>query len=274
VVAQRGGDEVFVVDERAEASLLDAMRSEVAPSWPGMLVMEGFDAPVRIGDDSGAWRYIADPVDGSRPWLAGKRSAWVLLGAGRDAMTLDDLEVSVCVELPTSRAAVGIVASAVRDGGPPSVIDEDLRGGSASEIVQLHPSMTQDLARCFVTVARFAPGDKATMGAWEDELLRGVETYEDPYLSSGGQLIEVASGRELAVLDPRSLVGAGFSAHPYDLAGWLVARQAGVIVEALPPRPLDYPLDTTTACSWAAYANPAIADELRLRFRQAMQEHG
>ena len=28
--------------------------------------------------------------------------------------------------------------------------------------------------------------------------------------------------------------------------GWLVARQAGVIVEALPSGPLDYPLDTTT----------------------------
>jgi len=274
VVAQRGGDEVFGVDERAETTLLDAMRSDVASRWPGMLVMEGLDAPVRIGGDGGAWRYIADPVDGSRPWLAGKRSAWVLLGAGRDATTLDDLEISVCVELPTSRAAVGMVATAVRDGGPPIVIDEDLHGESASRNVELHPSMTHDLARGFVTVARFAPGDKASIGAWEDELLRGVETYEDPYLSSGGQLIEVASGRELAVLDPRSVVGAGFAAHPYDLAGWLVARQAGVIVEALPPGPLDYPLDTTTACSWAAYANPAIADELRLRFRRAMQEHG
>ncbi len=96
-----------------------------------------------------------------------------------------------------------------------------------------------------MTVARFAAGGKAAIGAWEDELLAGLETYEDPYLCSGGQLIEVAAGRELAVLDPRPLVSGGFAAHPYDLAGWLVARQAGVIVEALPPGPLDYPLDTT-----------------------------
>jgi hypothetical protein len=274
VVAQRGGDEVFGVDERAETTLLESMQTEIGPRWPGWLVLEGFDEPVRIGGPDGPWRYLADPVDGSRPWLAGKRSAWVLLGAGREATTLDGLEVSACVELPTARAAVGMVASAVRDGGPPAVVDDDLSGREPSRPAMLQPSASTDLARRFVTVARFAAGGKAAIGAWEDELLAGLETYEDPYLCSGGQLMEVASGRELAVLDPRPLVSGGFAAHPYDLAGWLVARQAGVIVEALPPGPLLYPLDTGTPCAWAAYANEGVASELRRRFHRAMQAHG
>jgi fructose-1,6-bisphosphatase/inositol monophosphatase family enzyme len=274
VVAHRGGDDVFGVDERAETALIGTMQADVAPRWPGMLTLEGFDEPISIGDGQGPWRFLADPVDGSRPWLAGKRSAWVLLGAGREATTLDALEVSVCVELPTQRAAVGMVASAVRDGGPPTVVDDDLAGSKPPRPTVLRPSRTPHLTRGFVTVARFAAGGKGAIGAWEDVLLAGVETYEDPYLCSGGQLIEVAAGRELAVLDPRPLVGGGFAAHPYDLAGWLVARQAGVIVEALPPGPLDYPLDTTTPCAWAAYANEAIASELSVRFRRAMRAHG
>jgi hypothetical protein len=274
VVAHRGGDDVFGVDERAEATLLDAMQADIAPRWPGSLTLEGFDEPVAIGAAEGPWRFLADPVDGSRPWLAGKRSAWVLLGAGREATTLDALEVSACVELPTQRAAVGMVASAVRDVGPPTVVDDDLVGSGPPRPIVLRPSTSPHLARGFVTVARFAAGGKAAIGAWEDALLAGVETYEDPYLCSGGQLIEVAAGRELAVLDARPLVGGGFAAHPYDLAGWLVARQAGVIVEALPPGPLGYPLDTTTPCAWAAYANEAIASELSVRFRRAMQAHG
>jgi hypothetical protein len=265
---------VFGVDERAEAALLEAMQTDVASRWCGSLVLEGFDEPVAIGDGEGPWRFLADPVDGSRPWLAAKRSAWVLLGAGRDAATLGALEISVCVELPTARAAVCMVASAVRDDGPPTVVDDDLERRHSSRPTTLQPSTKAELDRRFVTVARFAPGGKAAIGAWEDELLGGLETYEDPYLCSGGQLIEVAAGRELAVLDPRPLVGGGFAAHPYDLAGWLVARQAGVIVEALPPGPLDYPLDTTTPCAWAAYANAEVASELRVRFRRAMQAHG
>jgi hypothetical protein len=47
-----------------------------------------------------------------------------------------------------------------------------------------------------------------------------------------------------------------------------------VTVEALPPGPLDYPLDTTTPCAWAAYANEDVASALRVRFRRAMQAHG
>jgi len=271
VVAYRGGDDVFGVDERAEAALIDAMQATVAPRWPGSLVLEGFDASIGIGDGEGPWRFLADPVDGSRPWLAGKRSAWVLLGAGRGATTLAELEVSVCVELPTARTSVGLVATAVRDGGPPAVVDDDLERRGEPRPSTLQPSTRVDLGRSFVTVVRFAPGNKAAIGAWEDDLLAGLETYEDPYLCSGGQLIEVAAGRELAVLDPRPLMPGGFAAHPYDLAGWLVARQAGVIVEALPPGPLDYPLDTSTPCAWAAYANENVAAELRLRFRRAMQ---
>src|SRR5687767_14401229 len=74
VVRRAGGDEVFGVDARADVVLLDQLRARCG-RWPGQLVMEGLDEPVAIGDGGGPWRYLADPVDGTRPWLAGKRSA-------------------------------------------------------------------------------------------------------------------------------------------------------------------------------------------------------
>jgi len=261
VVRTAGGDDVFGVDARSEAALLDAL-VPVGSRWPGTAVIEGVDGDVQIGDGDGRWRYIVDPVDGSRPWLAGKRSAWVLLGAGREARTLDDLEVGAAVELPTPRAAVGLVAWATTDGFLHAE-DDHLVTGAPSEPATLRPRASGDVHRAFVTVARFAPGGKAAIGAWEDEVLAGLETYEDPYLCSGGQLMEIAAGREAAVFDPRPLLTDGLAAHPYDLAALVVARAAGVIVEALPPGPLRVPLDTTTPVAWAAYANEAVAARLR-----------
>jgi hypothetical protein len=113
---------------------------------------------------------------------------------------------------------------------------------------------------------RYAVGTKAMLGAWEDDVLEGLHTYEDQYLSTGGLLMAIAAGRQAAALDPRPLVVPdGMGSHPYDLAGWVVAAAAGVVVESLPPGPLTAPLDTSTPVAWAAYANPAIAAELRGR---------
>jgi hypothetical protein len=241
----------------------------VGERWPGTVVMEGFDEPVAIGAPGGEWRYLVDPLDGTRPWLAGKRSAWVLIGAGRDARTLADLEISAVVEVPTARAALGLCAWATADGQLHAVDDEVGVPGGRSRPAVLQPRTSGVLERAYVSIQRFAPGQKGPIGAWEDQLLAGIETYEDPYLCSGGQLMEVAMGREAATLDPRPLLVDGLAAHPYDLAGWLVAAAAGVIVEALPPGPLAYPLDTTTPCAWAAYANAEVATQLHARLPEA-----
>jgi len=258
-----GGDEVFGVDARADQVLLASLIERAAERWPGRLIMEGLDDPVPIGDPAGPWVYLADPVDGTRPWLAGKRSAWVLLGAGRQAETLEDLEVGAAVELPTGRARWTRAAWAA--GTRVWAEDEDLAGLEAPRAVVLEPRRDGDLRRAWVTVARFSPGQKGAIGAWEDELLAGVEVYEDPYLCSGGQLMGLASGQDAAVLDPRPLFGAALCAHPYDLAALVVARACGVVVEALPPGPLTVPLDPAADVAWAGYANPSVAAELRPR---------
>jgi len=225
--------------------------------------MEGCDEGLEVGA-GGPWVYLADPVDGTRPWLAGKRSAWVLLGAGREAATLEDLEVGAAAEIPTARARLARVAWAVRSGGA-SAVDEDLSGAVQPRKVALAGRPGDDLRRAWVTVARFSPGQKAAIGEWEDRLLSGMEVYEDPYLCSGGQLMGLAGGQDAAVLDPRPLFASAFCAHPYDLAALVVAREAGVIVEALPPGPLTVPIDPNADVAWAGYANAGVARLLKAR---------
>lgn len=270
VVRTEGGDDVFGVDARAEDVLIEQLRARCGARWPGVLVMEGYDEPVVIGPASGAggragsWTYLADPIDGTRGHLARTHSAWVLLGAGRDATTLEDLEVGASVELPTARAALGMVARADREGY--LVVEDEVFTSGARTPVRLRRRIDGDLARQFVTVVRLLPGGHAPIGRWADELLSGLEVYDNLYPCTGGQLMELADGGAAAVLDPRPLLHPeGFHTHPYDLAALVVARAAGVIVEALPPGPLDVPIDTSTPVAWAAYANEEVAAQLRAR---------
>lgn len=277
VVRTAGGDDVFGVDARAEEVLVDSLQGRCAARWPGQLVLEGFDDHVPVGDPGGPWRYLADPIDGSRPWLWAKRPAYVLLGAGRDANTLADLEVGACVELPTPRAALALTAWAVRGAGVRAVDDIVAADGVArpAQFTLFTPLAGAELDHRFVTVARYAVGTKAVLGAWEDAVLEGLTVYEDPYICSGGLLVELASGRQAAVLDPRPVVAPGTMAtHPYDLAAWLVAAEAGVVVEELGGGPLTAPLDTSTPVAWAAYANEEIAAALRARMERVASGQG
>lgn len=278
VVRTEGGDDVYGIDARADEVLVEELRRRCGERWPGSLVIEGFDAPVPIGEgggdgEGGEWTYLADPVDGTRGLLAGLRSAWVLLGAGRGAATIADLSVAAAVEVPTPRAALGRVAT-VGPGGL-QVVDDHLDGVAPPVSVELVPRRDAVLDRCFVTVVRLLPGGHATIGRWADLVLDGWEVYDDLYPCTGGQLMAVADGSAAAVLDPRPLLHPdGFASHPYDLAAVAVARAAGVVVEALPHGPLASPIDTSTPVAWAAYANEEVARLLQPRIVAAFDEMG
>jgi hypothetical protein len=263
VVRTAGGDDIFGVDDLADVLIVERLAA-LGERFGGSWVMEGHDEPLAVGRGDGPWRFLCDPLDGTRPLLAGKRSAWVLFGAGRGATSLEELELSVVVEVPTRRAALAMVAWATADGRL-SAFDEDLATGGRTPVT-LTPRAGDDVSHAFVTVVRFAPGSAAAIGAWQDRHLDGLVTFDDLVPCSAGQLMGLASGADAAVFDPRPLLAPGtMAAHPYDLAGFLVARAAGVVVEALPPGPLAVALDVDTPVAWAGYANEAVAARLRPR---------
>jgi hypothetical protein len=264
IVRRAGGDDIYGLDDRADQILVAELQRQCG-RWPGRLVMEGAEAPLPIGDGPGPWVYLADPVDGTRLWLTGKRSAWVLLGAGHRASTLEELEVGAAVELPSPRARLGLVAWA-RTGGGANAVDDDLVAGGRPVPHPLVPRAAADLTRSYVSFPQYTPGTDGVVSRLEDRLLAGVKVFRDPSQGSGGLLMGLADGADAAVLDARPLVGAPNAAHPYDLAAIVVARAAGVVVEALPPGPLEVPLDPWAPVAWAGYCNTDVADAFRRRW--------
>jgi fructose-1,6-bisphosphatase/inositol monophosphatase family enzyme len=270
VVRCAGGDDIYGLDDRADQVLVAELQRWCS-QWPGRLVVEGTDEPLPIGDGSGPWVYLADPVDGTRLWLTGKRSAWVLLGAGRQATMLEELEVGAAVELPTPRARLGLVAWA-RKGGGATAEDDDLVAGGRALPHPLIPQAAADITGTYVSFPQYTPGADAAVSRLEDRLLAGVKVFRDPSQSSGGLLMGLADGADTAVLDARPLVGAPNAAHPYDLAALVVARAAGVVVEALPPGPLAVPLDPWAPVAWAGYCNTDVAEAFRRRWSMQTPE--
>ncbi|MCW2681925.1 MAG: inositol monophosphatase [Frankiales bacterium] len=265
------GDTAFAIDRVGEERLL-----ELVADLPVRLVAEGITAE----QPDAEWTLLADPLDGTRPLAHQKRSAWVLLGATR-GNRLADLEVSVAAEVPTIKAGWADVLSAVRGEGV-TAARVDLQWGDRKPLA-VRPSRATGLEQGYGGVARYFPGARAELADLDDAVHRRVlgparpgkaQAFEDQYCT-GGTLVELAVGHDRWAADLRPLLGdrAGICAHPYDLAGWLVAAEAGVVVTGLDGRPLDAPLDLTSDVGWIGYANadiralvePALQAELRER---------
>ena len=260
------GDTAFAVDRVSEEHLVELVERLGVPV---RLVAEGLDpAGVHLGRGEPQWTVLVDPLDGTRQLAHQKRSAWVLLGAAAGTgATLADLAVSVAVEVPTVKAGQADVLSAVRGDGTTGE-RVDLRDGTRRPL-PVRPSTARGLEQGYGGVARYFPGAREELAAIDDAVARRVlgparagkaQAFEDQYCT-GGTLVELAVGHDRWACDLRPLLGtarAGICAHPYDLAGWLVAAEAGVRVGRPDGGPLDAPLDLTSDVAWAAYANDAV----------------
>jgi hypothetical protein len=210
-----------------------------------------------------------------------KRSAWWLAGLatnGGAETSLQNIDVAVQVEIPTTRAALADTLWAIRGRGARGETTNLITGERTS--FQPRPSGATTIKEGFASIFHPFPGGKEIFAAVEEDLAReligGLEAsktaiFDDQYLSTGGQLYELMMGRDRMLLDARGLLyerfkregkPVGHACHPYDLCTVLIAEEAGVIVTDGRGRQLDAPLDTTTDVSWIGYANEAIRREV------------
>ncbi|MCA8948423.1 MAG: inositol monophosphatase [Planctomycetes bacterium] len=274
------GDTIFGIDAHVEDTLI-----RECETWGGSqrftLLAEGLDpAGITFGTDSSAtstppFRLLVDPIDGTRGLMFDKRSAWCLLGAAPDrgeATRLADVEVAMMVELPTTRQATSDVLWATAGGGAFGERHDLVR--ATIRPLPLRPSQADTLLHGFASVSNFFQGGKELIARLEEAILARAlgpwnpdkaEVYCDQYISSGGQLAELALGRDRFVLDVRPLVhralgaASSLACRPYDLVTWLVAHEAGCVIRDPSGAPLDAPLDVTTNVGFAGYANAALA---------------
>lgn len=298
IAFETAADKIYVIDRSVETLLLPALVEHLQPAVSFALICEGVndEQPLAFPEgtpiDECRARLIVDPIDGTRPIMYNKRSAWWLAGFGPnkgDETTLGAIDVAVQVEIPTTRAALADTLWAIRGRGANGETTNLITGERIS--FQPQPSRATTINGGFASVFHPFPGGKEVFAAIEEELTReligGLETsktalFDDQYLSTGGQLYELMTGRDRMLVDVRGLLyerfkregkPVGHACHPYDLCTVLIAEEAGVLITDGRGHPLDAPLDTTTDVSWIGYANEAIRREVEPVLMRLLSKH-
>jgi hypothetical protein len=304
VVAQEGGDTVFAIDRVSEAVLVDRF-ADIARDWPCLLIAEGLGADGRLvlprGSDPAAVEIvvIVDPIDGTRGLMYQKRPAWILTGVaampgasdladradhGAREPSLTDIALAVQTEIPLVKQHLCDQLWAIAGQGAQAErfdrFDGDRVGGGVRTPLALRPSAATTLLHGFGGVARFFPGAREELAAIDDAVAAALlgppragiaQTFEDQYISTGGQLYELMVGHDRWIADLRPIVevvlrrrgqSLGLCCHPYDLCTALIAREAGILITDGRGGEVDAPLDVNTDVGWIGYANATLRDQI------------
>lgn len=281
---ERAGDTQFRLDLQVEPLILQFCQ-QWAQEVPFILVAEGISDEGRLVLPEGTsareaqFVLIVDPIDGTRLLMYDKRSAWCLTGIAPchdGEATLADIAIAVQTELPTTRQHLADTLWAVRGQGAFGE-RRNLLNGSVTPF-RPRPSTATDLRYGFACIANFFPDGKAWLAQLEENLYRRLGSvdiggnplvFTDQYLSTGGQIYELAVGHDRFVADLRPLAfrQLGYTsfplcAHPYDLCTELIAREAGAIITDERGQPLRARLDIQEPVAWVGYANPALRAQI------------
>ncbi len=292
------GDTIYSVDRVSESMLVSLFEKEIASQVPILLIAEGLSGgkialPRGTREEDAVWRIIADPIDGTRSLMYQKRSAWILTGVARNrgaTTSLDDIELAVQTELPLVKQHLCDTLWATRGGGAHGERFNRLTGERRPLLLQ--PSKARDLSHGFSSVTRFFSGARDVLASIDDEISLGAlgpgregkaQSFEDQYLSTGGQLYELIMGHDRFQADLRPLLRAtlkarglqiGLCCHPYDLCTELIAREAGVLVSGVSGLPLRAELNLDAEVSWVGYANSDIRSCVEPLLHKALERHG
>jgi hypothetical protein len=296
---ESAGDTIYAVDRVSEDLLLDYFESEIASHVPIMLIAEGLPGDGQIILPKGAtekdviWRIIVDPIDGTRGLMYQKRSAWILTGVASNNgpnTNLQDIVFAMQTEIPLIKQHLSDQVWAFAEGDV--VAERYNRTNGAYLPFDLRPSQAKTIAHGFSSVARFFPGAKIELSRIDEEITTAVLgpvqngkalSFEDQYISTGGQLFELMAGHDRFVADLRPLMecvlaknglSMGLCCHPYDMCTELIARKLGVVITAPDGKLLSNPLNVTDAVAWVGYANRDIQQQVEPWLHRAILQLG
>lgn len=292
----QGGDTVYNLDLQAEQILVPYC-NDWGRDTPFLLIAEGLpDTPgLNEGEhlcgcsrrEDAQFVLICDPIDGTRPLMYDKRSAWLLTAVAPNVekVSLRDVEIAMQSELPTSRALLADRLWAVRGQGVQAWTENLLT--RETEVFIPRPSQSPSVAGGFACFCKFFIGSKGWLADLEERVMRAAlgappqglpQTFDDQYISNGGQLYDLMTGRDRFNAELRPIAfrkmqtDAVLCSHPYDLCCELIAREAGVIVTNERGEQLDDPLDVNSPIVWIAYANEAIRNEIEPHLLRLLNE--
>ncbi len=262
-----GGDVTFAIDERAE-SLMESFLAERAPEVAFYSEDRGMVTPA--GRDP-SWVLIVDPIDGTRPALAGFESACVSVAAARleGEPTMGDVAIGCIVEIKSGAAFI-----AERGGGldPAPQLSSNtrlermfwtygLRGRPARQTIEVLAELID---------ASSVGGATFDLGSATYDMTRIATGQLDAYVEPGPRMVADLPGMRAQF--ERVGEGAVLNNSPYDLAAAVLClEEAGAVVTdaygaPLASRPLlgsgaDFQISCITASNRDLHAKICAAIE-------------
>ena len=282
------GDTIYAIDAVSEGMLLEFFEG-LSRDHSFVCIAEGLHGsmvfPRGSNEASATWRIIVDPIDGTRGLMYQKRSAWILTGIAPNRgenTSLQDIVAAVQTEIPLLKQHLSDQMWAIKGHG--TAAERHNRLTRESTMLQLRPSKSGTIAHGFSTISRFFPGSRPVLAAIDDEIVQAAlgpvtpgkaHCFEDQYISSGGQLYELMSGKDRFIADLRPLLKErGICCHPYDVCTALIATELGVLVTDPFGRPLNPPLNVNADVAWAGYANEQIRRQVEPLLQAALRNRG
>ena len=232
-----GGDVTFAVDELAEAELQEFL-AERAPR----IAYYSEDRGLVAADDA-TDVLVVDPIDGTRPAMAGLESACVavaLAPLGDGHPTMDDVELGCVLEIKTGDWFLAERGAGVESNRTVALSSNDdvsrmfwaygFRGRPARPTVEVLGDLID---------ASSVGGGTFELGSQAFAMTRIVTGQLDAVIEVGSRLIDDVPG----MLEQFRQVGRGevLNNSPYDLAApWLCLREAGGVVTDGWGEPLDH----------------------------------
>jgi myo-inositol-1(or 4)-monophosphatase len=224
--AGAGGDVTFAIDERAEA-FLEEYLAEAAPGVAFYSEDRGLVEPAGASE----WILVVDPIDGTRPAMAGLESACVSVAAARlgdGEPTMGDVEAGVVVEIKS-----GAVFAASREGS----VEPEPRLSRNTDLGRLfwsygfrgRPAVPTATVLGELIDGSSVGGGTFDLGAATFDMTRIVTGQLDAYVEPGPRLVADVPGMR----EEFERVGGGtlLNNSPYDLAAaTLICERAGAVV--------------------------------------------
>ena len=237
--AAEGGDVTFEIDERAEARM-EAFLAERAPEISFYSEDRGLVSPAGEGAE---WVLVVDPIDGTRPALAGLESCCVSVAAAAldSEPTMGDVRVGCVLELKSG-------ARFVAERGQGLELPANLSTNRSLERMFWTYGFRGRPARALVEVlaelidASSVGGGTFDLGSATYDMTRIVTGQLDAYVEPGPRMIDDVP--EIRAEFERVGDGAVLNNSPYDLAAATIClEECGAVVTDAYGQPLrDRPL--------------------------------
>jgi len=234
--AAEGGDVTFAIDERAEARMEEFLGERAS----GVAFYSEDRGMVSPAGAEAEWVLVVDPIDGTRPALAGLESCMVSVAAARldGEPTMGDVEIGCMVEIKSGERFVAERGKGVEPAPRLSANTEvgrmlwtyGLRGRPARALMEVLADLVD---------ASSVGGASFDLGSATYGMTRVLTGQLDAYIEPGPMMVDDLPGMREEF--ERVGRGAVLNNSPYDLAAaTLCLREGGAVVTDAYGQPLDH----------------------------------